>query len=170
MFNSTFSFTQFLQRIANFFRNIEWRPGYIISIVVIAGCVVMMLLLWRSNKKQEKQRDEQQAIIDEAARPCSMLVIDKKKVRLKDADLPQEIKDNTPWYGKRAKVPVVKVKVGPKVMNMIADNDIFDLIPVKKEIKAFVAGIYITDVRGLRTGLEKRPQKRRFLSRIFGQR
>ncbi len=164
------SFFSFLQRIGNFFRNIEWRPGFIISLIVIAGCVVMMLLLWRSNKKQEKQRDEQQAIIDEAARPCSMLVIDKKKIRLKDADIPQTIKDNTPWYGQRAKVPIVKVKVGPNVTNMIADNDIFDLIPVKKEVKAYVAGIYITDVRGLRTGLDKKPQKKRFFARMFGQR
>lgn len=33
---------------------------------------------------------------------------------------------------------------------MVADEKIFDLIPLKKEVKATTSGIYITDVRGVR--------------------
>ena len=32
-------------------------------------------------------------------------------------------------------VPVVKAKVGPQIMVLIADNQIYDQIPVKKEVK-----------------------------------
>ena len=35
-------------------------------------------------------------------------------------------------------------------MTLIADVNIFDMIPVKQEIKATVSGIYITKVRSLR--------------------
>jgi len=145
------------------------QPRYIILIVIIAAMIVVIIWLWRFSKKQDKKRDEQQAIVEESAQLYTMLIIDKKKMRLKDADIPQEIKDETPWYAKRSKVPIVKVKVGPRVMNMIADNDIFDLIPIKKEVKATVAGIYITNVRGLRTTLEKPQKKKGFMARMFGR-
>ncbi len=152
-----------------------FRPMYIVLIISIVALVVVIILLWRLQKKQEKRRDEQQAIVDEVAQTYTVLVIDKKKVRMKDADIPEEIKKETPWYGQRTKVPLVKVKAGPKVMTMIADNDIYDLIPVKTEIKATVAGIYITNVRGIRTSLEKKPEKKGIMARLtsgmpFGRR
>ncbi len=149
-------------------RAVEFRPMYIVLIASIAALIVVIVLLRRQQKKQERQRDEQQALIDEVKQTYSMLVIDKKKVPLKDADIPDYVKEETPRIARRSKVGLVKVKVGPKVMTMIADNDIFDLIPVKKEIKATVAGLYITDVRGIRTGLEKKPEKNGFFARMFG--
>ena len=43
----------------------------------------------------------------------------------------------------------MKAKVGPQIMSLICDEKIFDSVPVKKEVKAVVSGIYITDVKGL---------------------
>jgi len=40
-------------------------------------------------------------------------------------------------------------------MTLIADDACFDLIPLKKEVKATVSGIYITKVAGVRGPLEK---------------
>ena len=34
-------------------------------------------------------------------------------------------------------------------MSLICDEKIFDSVPIKKEVKAVVSGIYITDVKGL---------------------
>lgn len=34
-------------------------------------------------------------------------------------------------------------------MSLICEEKIFDSVPVKKEVKAVVSGIYITDVKGL---------------------
>ena len=50
---------------------------------------------------------------------------------------------------------------------LIADEKVFDLIPVKKEIKAEVSGLYIVGVKGIRGSLET-PQKKKkgFLSRF----
>ena len=90
----------------------------------------------------------------------SMLIIDKKKMRLKDSGLPQMVIDQTPKLMRRTKMPVVKAKVGPRIMTLICDAAIFDQIPVKKEVKATVSGIYITGVRGIRGPLET-PQKKK---------
>jgi hypothetical protein len=73
-------------------------------------------------------------------------------MRLKDAGLPEAVMANTPWYAKNSKIPVVKAKVGPQMMTLLCQADIFDEIPVKKEVKATVSGLYITKVRGLRGG------------------
>ena len=49
---------------------------------------------------------------------------------------------------------------------MVADEKIFDLIPLKKEVKATISGIYITDVRGVRGPLEQPKQKEKFFRRM----
>lgn len=87
-------------------------------------------------------------------------------MKLKDAGFPQIIVDNTPKYLRRSKVPVVKAKIGPRIMTMMCDTQIYDLIPVKKEVKATVSGIYITGVRGIRGSLETPQKKKGFFARL----
>ena len=96
-----------------------------------------------------------------------MLVIDKKRMPLKDSGLPQMVIDQTPKLMRRSKLPIVKAKVGPKISILIADEKVFDLIPVKKEIKAEISGLYIVGVKGIRGSLET-PQKKKkgFLARF----
>ena len=90
-----------------------------------------------------------------------MLIIDKKKMKLKDAGLPAAVLEQTPKYMRRAKLPVVKAKIGPQIMSLICDASIFDIVPVKKEVKATVSGIYITDVKGIRGKLDAAPAKKK---------
>jgi hypothetical protein len=51
-------------------------------------------------------------------------------------------------------------------MTLIADDAIFADIPVKKEVKATVSGLYITGVKGLRGPLEKPEGKKSFRVRM----
>jgi hypothetical protein len=97
-----------------------------------------------------------------------MLVIDKKRLPLKESGLPQMVIDQTPKLMRRSKLPIVKAKVGPRISILIADEKIFDLIPVKKEIKAEVSGLYIVGVRGIRGSLEtpEKKKKRGFFARF----
>ena len=94
-----------------------------------------------------------------------MLVIDKKRLPLKESGLPQMVIDQAPKLMRRTKLPIVKAKIGPKISILIADEKIFDLIPVKKEVKADVSGLYIVGVRGIRGHLETPPQKKKGLFR-----
>jgi hypothetical protein len=122
----------------------------IVLLVILAVLVVGLIVLYFLGKKAQKKRDEQEAQLAANAQTVSMLIIDKKRLRLKDSGLPQVVIDQTPKMMRRSKLPIVKAKVGPKVMSLIADEAVYDLIPLKKEVKATVSGIYITKVTGVR--------------------
>ncbi|MBQ9862463.1 MAG: hypothetical protein IJM28_00990 [Lachnospiraceae bacterium] len=130
------------------------RPGLIIAIVVAVVAIALLVVLYFLGKKAEKRKAEQDAQMEQYKQTVSMLIIDKKRMRLIDSGLPQAVLDQTPKLMRRAKLPIVKAKVGPQVMSLVADEKIFEAIPVKKEVKATVSGIYITDVKGLHGKIE----------------
>ncbi len=136
------------------------KPGWIILICVIVILVAAIIALYFFGKKQEKKQAEQQEQLKAMAQHVSLLVIDKKRMKIKDAGFPAVVLESTPKYLRRAKVPVVKAKIGPKIMTLMCDEKIFPLVPVKKEVKAVVSGIYITEVKGIRGALEA-PEKKK---------
>ena len=89
------------------------------------------------------------------------LIIDKKKMKLKEAGLPAAVIENTPKYLRRTKIPVVKAKIGPRIMTLMCENKVFEVMPVKKEIKAVVSGLYITEIKSVRGGSIEPPQKKK---------
>lgn len=139
-----------------------WQVLLIILVILIAVLVVLYFLGKRAQKKQE----ENQAQIEAAKQTVNMLIIDKKRLRIKESGLPQMVIDQTPKLMRRTKLPIVKAKIGPRIMTMVADEKIFDLIPLKKEVKATISGIYITDVRGVRGPLKQPKQKEKFFRRM----
>ena len=142
-------------------------PQIITLIIVLAICVAAFILLYFQGKRNMKKRDEQQAAIDQAAQWVNMLIIDKKKLPVKKSGLPQMVIDQTPWYLRRSKMPIVKAKIGPKIMTLVADASIYDLLPVKREVKVVVSGIYITAIKSARGGIEKPEPKKGFFKRLF---
>jgi len=122
----------------------------IVLLIILAVMLVALVVLYFLGKKAQKKRDEQQAQIDAASQTISMLIIDKKQMKLKDSGLPANVIAQTPKLMRGSKLPIVKAKVGPKIMTFICDSAIFDTVPVKKEVKAVVSGLYITSVKGLR--------------------
>ena len=117
------------------------NPALIVLIVIAVVLVVAFIVLTILGKKAQKRKEEQDEQIAAASQTVNMLIIDKKRMKLKDAGLPQQIIEQTPKLMRRSKLPVVKAKVGPRVMSLIADEQIFDEIPLKKEVKASVSGI-----------------------------
>ncbi len=146
-------------------------PFWITLIVIIVILIVACIVLYFLGKKAEKKQAEQKEQMDAVAQTVSMLIIDKKKLKLREAGLPAVVLENTPKYLRRAKVPVVKAKVGPKIMTLMCDGRVFDVIPVKKEIKAVVSGLYITGIKSVRGGSIEVPQKKKkgFFSRFKKQ-
>lgn len=142
------------------------QPGHIVLLVVIVALIGAIIALYFMGKKAQKKREEQDAQMAAVAQTVSMLIIDKKKLRIKDSGLPQAVIDQTPKYMRWSKLPVVKAKIGPKIMTLIADESIFAQIPLKKEVKATVSGIYITAIRGMRGPLEKPAEKKSFRMKI----
>lgn len=132
--------------------------GQIVFLVILVVLIAIMIALYFLGKKAQTRKEEQDAQMAAVAQTVPMLIIDKKRMKIKDSGLPQAVIDQTPKMMRWQKLPIVKAKVGPKVMTLIADEAIFDLIPVKKEVKATISGLYITKVTGTRGPLEK-PEK-----------
>ena len=138
----------------------------VLIVILVILVAVFIALIYFGNKMQKKQA-ENQAQLEAMAQTVSMLIIDKKRLKVKDSGLPAVVIDQVPKYLRRSKMPIVKAKVGPKVMNLVADEKIFELLPVKKEVKVVVSGIYITAIKGARGGIEKPQPKKGVFKRLF---
>ena len=132
----------------------------IVLLVILVILIAALIGLYFFGKKAQKKQEEQQAQIEASKQTVSMLIIDKKRLPLKESGLPQMVIDQAPKLMRRSKLPIVKAKAGPKISIFIADEKVYDLIPVKKEIKAEVSGLYIVGVKGIRGSLET-PQKKK---------
>lgn len=138
----------------------------VLLVLLIIAAVVLVVLYFLGNKLQKRQAEQQQ-MLDAAAQTVSMLVIDKKKLKLTQAGLPKMVVDQTPKYMRWTKVPVVKAKIGPKVMTLIADARVFESLPVKTEAKVVLSGIYITQIKSVRGGsIPTPPKKKGFFARF----
>ncbi len=140
----------------------QWWQILIIVAAAIAGVVLVLYLLGKRNLKKQ---EESEAQIEASKQQVTMLVIDKKKMKVKDSGLPQIVYEQLPKLLRGRKFPIVKAKVGPRIMTFIAEPKVYDVIPTKKEIKATVAGLYITDVKGIRGSLELSSKKKKELKK-----
>lgn len=139
-----------------------WHIFWIFVVIAIAA----LAALYFYGRKLQKRQEASQAQIEAAKQTVTMLIIDKKRLPLKNSGLPQMVIDQTPKLLRGRKLPVVKAKVGPRIMTLACDERIFDMVPVKKEVKAEISGIYMTGVKGLRGALEAPKTKESFIKRI----
>ena len=132
-----------------------------IFLIVLLILVVFFIILYFLGKKAQKKQAEQQALLEQSKQTVSMLIIDKKRMKLKDAGLPSIVMEQAPKLMRNSKLPIIKAKVGPQIMSLICDEKIFDYVPVKKEVKAVVSGIYVIGVKGLHGKNEPLPVKKK---------
>lgn len=135
--------------------------GWIVLIVIILVLIAMTVGIVVLYKKAKKNQEAQAVALEANKQTISMLIIDKKRLKMKDAGLPAMVIESTPKLMRGTKLPIVKAKVGPQMMNFVADEKIFDSIPIKKEVKAVVSGIYITEVRGYRNNSKGKTEEKK---------
>ena len=119
----------------------------IVLLIVIAVLIAALVALTIVGRKLQKKQEANNAQLEAAKQVMSMLVIDKKMMKMKDAGLP--------------KMPIVKAKIGPRVMSLMCDPKVFDQIPIKAEVKAEVSGIYIVGIKSVRGGKIVVPEKKK---------
>ncbi|MBP5652203.1 MAG: hypothetical protein J6X17_02120 [Lachnospiraceae bacterium] len=139
-----------------------WIIFIIVTVLLIGGLVALTIL----GKKMQKKQEESEATMRQGAQIISIFVIDKARKKLVESGLPQIVIDQTPKYLRRSRVPVVRAKVGPKVMMLMCDEKAFNLIPEKKEVKVLMNGIYIVEAKSARGGLEAPPVKKTFRQKL----
>ena len=139
-----------------------------VLLVILVLLVIAAVALYFYGRKLQEQQASQQAAFDAAKQTVSMLVIDKKKLRISQSGLPQMVLDQQPWYTKWMKVPIVKAKLGPRIMTFMADANVFEVLPLKTECKVVISGLYITEIKSARGGIPQVPKKKTLRDRISG--
>lgn len=138
-----------------------------VLLVILLILLIVLVALYFYGRKMQERQNAQQPAFEAAKQTVSMLIIDKKKLPISKAGFPKIVSDNTPWYVRFMKVPVVKAKVGPKVMTLMADEKVFRALPLKQECKVVVSGIYIAELKSVRGGIPALPKKRSLSDRLF---
>ena len=126
---------------------------WIVLLIVLVVAAIIFAILTILGKRAQKKQDESFAQMEAAKQVVNMLIIDKKRMPMKDANLPPMVMENVNFMQKRAKIYVVKGKVGPKIATFLCDKDVYEVLPIRKEVKATVAGLYIMSVKGIRGSL-----------------
>jgi len=116
-----------------------------ILIVVLIVLAILAVLYFVGRKLQDRQL-ESQRMMEQNAQVVDLLIIDKKKMKMKEAPLPREVFEKAPAYSRFMKVCVVKAKIGPRIFNLICDDNVFKHLPDRTGCKVKLSGIYITEI------------------------
>ncbi|MDA3845740.1 MAG: hypothetical protein PF505_04220 [Vallitaleaceae bacterium] len=119
-----------------------------ILIIVVLVVVVVLVGLYFLSKRLQGKVDSQQSMIDQNKMTTTILVIDKKKLKVKDSNLPKIVQDQVPFYLRMRKMPLVKAKIGPKITTLMCDDRVYKQLPIKKNVKVELAGMYIVAIKG----------------------
>jgi uncharacterized membrane protein YqiK len=116
---------------------------YIIIVVVIIALVIGFKIF---RKRMMKRMEKQKAVVDQHKVTTSIFVIEKKKGKIADARLPKSVIDQIPTIYKIRKLPLVTAKVGPQIVTLICEEDVFKKLPEKKNVRVDLAGIFIVSI------------------------
>ena len=121
-----------------------WWILYIILGVITAVIIVgYFFLKKRMNQKLEMQKE----LVEQHKVTTTILVLEKRWDKVQNANIPKSVVGQIPKIYKLRKVPIVKAKIGPQVMDLLCDEDIFNRIPEKKTVKVDLAGIFIAGIK-----------------------
>lgn len=117
----------------------------LILIVILGAAAAGLYFL---NKKASKKMAEQQSVIDSNRMVQSIFIIDKKKDYAKNVNLPKMVQEQLPRLMKLRKSYFVQAKIGPQIMTFMCEKKVYNQLPVKKNVKVELVGIYIMGVAG----------------------
>lgn len=81
---------------------------------------------------------------------------------MQDAGLPEVVLKAAPKYSKLLKMPIVKVKIQNRMMTLIADKAVYEILPTKVMCRVGISGIYITELKSVRGAqTPKIPEKKK---------
>lgn len=128
----------------------------VLDILIIVSIVVLVLGVgfYFLNKWAGKRAATQHQMVEQHKQTVSIYVIDKKKDKITNSNMPKAMIDQMPKMGKMMKMPLVKAKIGPQIMTLICEKDVFEALPVKKTVTVEMAGAYIVGMKGMKTKLE----------------
>jgi LPXTG-motif cell wall-anchored protein len=122
----------------------EWWHLYIIIGVAVAALAAGFIFLRR---RMKRKMDEQQSMVNQHKVSASILILEKRKDKIANANIPKNVIAQIPRIYKIRKVPLIKAKIGAQVMDLLCDEAIFDKLPEKKTVQVDLAGIFIAGIK-----------------------
>lgn len=146
----------------------NWSLIFNVILWILLIAVIILGVLYYFGRKLEKKQAASQSMMEAAKQTVSILVIDKKKLKIKESGLPKMVYEQTPKYMRWAKLPIVKAKVGPKIVTLIADEKVYQVLPVKSEAKVVISGLYITELKSVRgKAIQPASKKKRLRDKLM---
>ena len=131
----------------------DFSDVLIIIIVILALLCVGMYYL---NKKGMKKMIQAQDFIDQNRTTVQIFVIDKRQEK-PSSNMPKAVYEQMPKSAKIRKTNLVRAKVGPQIVTLMCDKPVYQVLPVKKNVKVDLAGMYIVGITGM--NLEDKKKK-----------
>jgi len=127
--------------------------GLWLDILVIVFLVVVALGIgfYFLNRWATKRYSQQQDMVEKTKQSADIFVIDMKRDKAENVNLPKAVMENLPRTAKAVKMNFVKAKVGPQIVTLMCDKSIYSALSPKKNFKVELAGIYIVSVKGAKT-------------------
>ena len=126
----------------------------IIIIIVLALLCVGMYFL---NKRGMRKMIQAQDFIDQNRTTVQIFVIDKRQEKPSPSNMPKAVYAQMPKTAKMRKTNLVRAKVGPQIVTLMCDKPVYQVLPVKKNVKVDLAGMYIVGITGM--NLEDKKKK-----------
>jgi len=125
----------------------------LLDILVLIGIIliIVFVVLYFLNKWAGRRMADQQEMVERHKQTATIYIIDKKKDKITNANLPKAMADQVPRMGRMMKMPLVKAKIGPQIMTLVADKAVYEALPVKKNVTVELAGAYIVGMKGMKT-------------------
>ena len=128
-----------------------------ITIIVIVLLAIGIFVAYRMNRKAMGQMIQAQDFIDANRQTVQIFVIDKKNERPSTSNMPKAVFEQLPKKAKAKKAFLVRAKVGPQIVTLMCDKPVYEVMPVKKNVKVELAGMYIVSITGM--NLEDKKKK-----------
>ena len=128
-----------------------------IIIIVIIALAVALFFAYRANRKAMGQMIQAQDFIDANRQTVQIFVIDKKNEKPSASNMPKAVYDQLPKKAKAKKAYLIRAKVGPQIVTLMCDKPVYNVMPVKKNVKVDLAGMYIISITGM--NLEDKKKK-----------
>lgn len=125
--------------------------GMDIFVLVVFIVALIFVGFYFLNKWAYKKMDQQQTAIEKTKQSTTVYVIDKKRDKITNVNMPKAVTEQVPKFYRFIKMNFVKVKIGPQIITMMCDKDVFNAIPTKKNVKVEIAGMYIVSVVGMKS-------------------
>lgn len=122
-----------------------------VLIIVFIVLAVLVAGLYFLNKWANRKQLGQQQIIEKTKQRADVYVIDKKRDKATNVNLPKAVTDHLPRISRVMKMYFIKGKVGPQVVTLMCDKGVYEFMELKKTYKAEIAGIYIVGVKGMKS-------------------